>query len=187
MFDVGAFDCAWSLAFKNKYPECRVVAFEGCPDNCALIDQFEGRGVEIVRAAVCDHENGVDFWSNTEKGGPGCSGSILPPLDALKKEFKHLLFRKEARRVPSIRLDAFCSREGISGLDVLHMDVQGAELLVLKGMGELHPRVLSLEVNETKESGHYDGAAPLKELCNELIGRGYHQVWTDYQDAIYIR
>jgi FkbM family methyltransferase len=39
--------------------------------------------------------------------------------------------------VPAMRLDTFCARHGITNLDLIKIDVEGAELRVLRGMGRL--------------------------------------------------
>lgn len=75
--------------------------------------------------------------------------------------------------------------------DFLNIDLQGAELLALKGMKEnLHKiRYAYIEVNE-KEL--YTGCALVKEIDQFLAGYGFHRAetkWTDcgWGDAFYIK
>jgi hypothetical protein len=78
-----------------------------------------------------------------------------------------------------------------SGLDFWNFDIQGAELLALKGaIGALpYAKVLYMEVN-TEEV--YKGCAQIEELDTFLGDHGFTRVMTDiteagWGDAIYIR
>lgn len=185
--DVGTFDGQLAFELKRRYPRARVLAFEACPDNYASLvrnsQALIGRRVEVVHAAVCDHANGVEFYSNrdTSLGGiAGMSGSILPPTEKMAVDYPNLSFCKP-RRVASVRLDGL----GLAELDILHIDAQGAEASVLRGLGPLRPQVIYLEINETKEHGHYAGAAPLAELTDLLASLGYSKQWGSDADVLY--
>jgi FkbM family methyltransferase len=39
--------------------------------------------------------------------------------------------------VPAVRLDSYCKRRGVKRMDLIKLDVEGGELRVLKGLGEL--------------------------------------------------
>jgi len=76
------------------------------------------------------------------------SSSLLPP--AAKDPMYGWIEFKEAITVRTETLDAFCAARGIGRIDFIHMDVQGAERLVLAGAGEMLPRIgaLWLEVSD---------------------------------------
>ena len=116
------------------------------------------------------------------------SGSILPPTQKLLSDSPNLSFKftPGRERVPSVRLDLFCADHGVEGIDVLHMDVQGAEGMVLQGLGALRPRMIFLETNESGDTGHYRGSLPLKELLGLLDAMGYDSKWSDASDALYV-
>ena len=89
----------------------------------------------------------------------------------------------EPVKVKTMRLDTFCEVHKTGAIDVLHMDIQGAEGFAIKGLGRLRPRMIFLEVDETT---HYDGAMPLPELRALLEGMGYSKVWESAHDALYV-
>ena len=99
---------------------------------------------------------------------------------------KHITF-KPARKVPASRLDTFCAAHGITEIDLLHMDVQGAEALVLDGMGDLRPTMIFLEIDEVKETSGYLGATPMADLVSRLTDKGYGAAWESEHDALYVR
>ncbi len=184
ILDVGTFDAADAVHLKQAFPGCRVVAFEACPDNVVALDRAgvcESSGVELMRAAVCAHDGVTAFHSNTDRGGPGMSGSILAPTDKLLTVHTHLTF-KASRVVPAVRLDTFCEGAGIAHVDLLHVDAQGAEHLVLRGLGALRPALVYLEVSE---GPHYAGATSADELHATLVSLGYTRTWCSSYDALY--
>jgi FkbM family methyltransferase len=192
IFDVGTFDGGDAVRFKEKWPGAKVVAFEACPDNyrqMILGETVTDSGVEIVHKAVCDHSRGVVFHSNVDQslsgGAQGCSGSILPPTDKLKSDHPHLTW-KAGRSVRSTRLDDFCREQAIKQIDLLHIDVQGAELFVLYGLGALRPSMIFLEINETEEAGHYAGAGRLKDIRAWMGNCGYEVKLDSGSDALYV-
>ena len=189
--EVGAFDGDEAISLKQRYPGARVIAFEACPLNYdRMITLIQGSGVEPVWSAVCDHNNGLDFWPNKPEDNARVSGTNLPPTASLKTERLNQVgiaagFTDTPVKVPSVRLDDFCKGAGIGAIDIVQMDVQGAEAFVLRGLGSLRPRVLFLEVNETADFGHYSGGAPMKELRQLLTDMGYELRWDNNADAFY--
>lgn len=189
--DAGCYDCTDSIAFKERWPGARVFAFEACPDNFARI-RMAGRaataGVIATHAAVCDHEEGVEFHSNTDTKQPGHfgqSGSILAPTQKLVATWPSIAFKK-SRRVPSVRLDLFCGRSNVRAIDVLHMDVQGAEHFVLLGLGIMRPPIIFLETNETADEGRYENAVAKDDIRAWFLANGYSRKWESDCDALYI-
>jgi len=191
VLDCGCYDATDAIAFKEKWPGARVIAFEACPDNYARIGQ-QGKArfahVAVVHAAVCDHEKGVVFWSNCDTNQVasfGQSGSILQPTEKIPQKWPSISF-KEPRQVPSVRLDAFCAGAGIGEVDLLHMDIQGAELFALRGLGDMRPAMIFLEIDETEEVGRYVGGAKESQVRAWFDGAGYRRVWDSEHDALYV-
>jgi hypothetical protein len=88
--------------------------------------------------------------------------------------------------------DLFRDFEAINDCDFLNMDIQGAELKALRGMGELLHQFkwAYLEVNQAEL---YKGCALVDEIDTYLLGFGFKRVetkWcgnTGWGDALYIK
>lgn len=192
IFDVGTWDANDAIAFKHNWPQARVVAFEACPVNHAKImarGLAVAEGVEVEHGAVCDRIGVVPFHSCEDANlgpGLGMSGSIHQPTEKLLRDAPNLGFGSP-RNVRSLRLDEFCRGKGIEQIDVLHVDVQGAEISVLTGLGTLRPGMIFLETDETEEAGHYAGAASRVELFTLRNVMGYACVWDSGSDQLWIR
>ena len=70
-----------------------------------------------------------DNWNYGNK-----SSSLLPPSEEMKKHTEWLNFKNKIQ-VNTLRLDNYVAGKKIEGIDFIHMDVQGAELMVLDGAG----------------------------------------------------
>jgi FkbM family methyltransferase len=191
VLDVGTWDADDAIRFKRAWPRARVDAFEADPDAYEAI--LRGRRADASKVlvhhyAVCNHNRGVFFFPVSDAAHPiGMSGSLLPPTEKLKRDLPFLqLDRKPPVKVPSIRLDSFVSRFDFPAIDILHMDVQGAEGLVLEGLGRLRPAMIFLEVDETGDVGHYRGAKPRAALDAWFERSGYGIAFDSGHDALFV-
>lgn len=117
------------------------------------------------------------------------SSSLLKPKAHLNK-YPRIRFEKSVT-VRTATLDALVEREELTGYNLLWVDVQGAELMVLRG-GERTLRqmdALALEVNFCEM---YEGCVFADELDAWLAERGFGRVMTHktgrgWADAFYVR
>lgn len=146
VFDVGARDCTESADFARAYPAATVFAFECNPatlPQCRAAAAVEPRIVLTEQAASNQSGRLAFFPTNPERtrtgvaaGNPGAS-SLFEATGAYPEE----AYVQDRVEVDAIRLDQFCAARGIHEIDVLWMDVQGAEEMVLRGLGALLARV----------------------------------------------
>lgn len=124
-----------------------------------------------------------------ESNNAGQSSSILE-LGTHKIAHPEVHYIKDIP-VQMLRLDSFVRGE-FDGLDFLNMDIQGAELMALKGMGELLKQFkwCYLEVNKAEL---YKGCALVEDIDMYLLGFGFKRVetkWcgnTNWGDACFIK
>ena len=92
-------------------------------------------------------------------------------------------------QVPAYRLDTLLSRE--EGFEFVNLDVQGAELHVLRGMGNLLDGVKAI-YSEVNTSELYEGCCQLEQLDEFLGAMGFERRWIslleqEWGDALWIR
>jgi FkbM family methyltransferase len=151
----------------------KVYAFEPAPETAALLKRhidlngFTDR-VEVVRAVVCDTPGTVPFYA---RGVSMAASLSRHNTETLSPE--RLAAPTVEIEAPSTTIDQFCTERGISP-NVVKLDVEGAELLVLRGAEQLlrdrEARVLC-EVHPAEMVGC---GASLDELRAYLHARGRH-------------
>lgn len=195
IFDVGARDCAESAAFASAYPAATIHAFECNPATlplCRAVAAGEPR-VRLTEKAVSDKAGRLTFFpidpARSAGGIPGGNhgaSSIFEATGAYPEE----TYVQNRIEVEAIRLDRFCADAGVGAIDILWMDVQGAELLVLAGLGDMLERVAFIHM-EVEFFEIYKGQALFPEVDRLLRERGFRLAgFTSYSqyaaDAMYV-
>ncbi len=151
----------------------RVFSFEPSRIADVLDDHLElngvARQVEVVRVVVSDEVGEVDFWEGDD--------TMLASIAQTAAERGVLDGNHITRRLrPAITLDAFClSREIVP--DVVKIDVEGAELRVLKGAESFLARrqgCVVLEVHPWAMNALGDSEDTMWSLLNSYGWTGKH-------------
>jgi FkbM family methyltransferase len=123
--DVGANLGHFSALALARWPNAKVFAFEPAPAMARQIEQALGSRVTLVREALCDTDGVIrDFFINDHSHA---TNSLL------KENVER--FNPDTRNVAvrTATLDGFCARCGLERIDVLKVDIQGAESAFLRG------------------------------------------------------
>lgn len=131
IFDVGAHEGGTIVRYKKYWKKCNIYSFEPSPANFDKLFRRFGNDSAIVieNTALSDCTGTVEFHINKST----YTNSILQTTD---KEDHRLDFVK-MEVVNAITIDEYCTKNGIEAIDILKIDVQGAELLVLEGAKQL--------------------------------------------------
>jgi FkbM family methyltransferase len=117
------------------FPGSRVHGFELDPELCAQLNHAAAEGLEYHARALSD---GNQTRRVHLTASPLCA-SLYEPNHALLTAFRAADLVKPVGElhVETIRLDRFAAEHGIGPVDFIKVDVQGADLDVLKGAGDL--------------------------------------------------
>jgi len=163
-FDIGACEGEDSVRYARRFPRAKIFAFEPLPANQPLVRANLARhGVdraELVPLALSDRAGDAVFhvssgrpkqlFSGEDWNYGNKSSSLLPA--AKDDPMLGWIEFKEKITVRTETLAAFCAGRGIGRVDFIHMDVQGAEKLVLDGAGPMlrHITAVWLEVSDAQ-------------------------------------
>jgi FkbM family methyltransferase len=187
IYDIGACVLHWTNVAEKMWPESEFIAFEAM-DECASI--YEDRSLKYHCGPLGDEDGKeIEFFENLEHPGGNSyyrenieinpeAHDYFPDSSAIKKKLS--------------RLDTVVKQKNLPKPDLIKMDVQGAELDVLKGCGELLDTCdhIILELPNVE----YNVGAPSKEdVINWLAEKGF--VWqgrfcgkdSDYDGDHYFR
>jgi FkbM family methyltransferase len=125
------------------------------------------RNFVVLPMAVAEENGSADFYVNSYD-----PSSSLLPLDpeAVSHWIGGELLREEQRTiVPTVRLDTFMNRAGISKVAYLKVDAQGADLAVVRSAGERLKDIdkIILEVSVTPRQ-LYSGAPRKEEVMRYM-------------------
>lgn len=146
LVDIGAHDGDFTRAFSSKFKVARALLVEVLPHKAQkLRAEFVGPEYTVIECAASERTGLVDFQINEEEATSSLLNihRHLPELSAVK------LGKATTREVQTRTLDEIAVETGISEIDLLKIDVQGAEARVLAGAAHilLRTRFVWVEVS----------------------------------------
>jgi FkbM family methyltransferase len=186
---VGAHNAEESGSYKELNVE-NVIWIEGNPDIFnSLYENFKEKGNKIFNYLVSDSDDTEYEFKVTNNGE---SSSILE-LGTHKEKHPHI-FVTDKKILNSKTLDSIILENSINieEYDFLNLDIQGAELLALKGFTKNIDSIKYI-YTEVNVDFLYENCALISEIDNFLYSYGFHRKETKileeygWGDAFYIR
>jgi len=149
VFDIGACEAEDSIRYSMLFPNSKIYAFEPRKDNLITANEFiinyKCSNIILENIALSNTNGEAEFFlsegqpsettNKAEWDYGNKSSSLLKPTRKLKKHVSWLQFNNKIK-VKTLRLDTYMESNLISEIDFLHIDVQGAELMVFEGAGK---------------------------------------------------
>jgi FkbM family methyltransferase len=170
--DVG---CRWGIP--NRWAELAgtllVYAFDADARECSRLQDTAPAGVTYVPYALGGKEASAQLHVTEE---PACS-SLFPPDELALSMFPALRIAGKVgvREVALHTLDGWADDAGVKAVDVIKLDVQGAELAVLRGAAKLLSTVRTIEL-EVTFNPIYAGQPLFGDVDKYLRNRGF-RLW----------
>ena len=173
IFDIGAFDGGTALKYQELFPESKIFSFEPFPDSFSKLVQntksfkniipinkgigelegfakFNSNSFAPTNSLLATHESGSTFW------GEG------------------LLDTEKTIEIELTTIDNFVEIHGIKKIDILKMDVQGAEYLVLQGAKKSFEKgIINMIYTEIITLPTYKGQLNFDEMINLMRTYGF--------------
>jgi FkbM family methyltransferase len=163
ILDVGACEGEDSIRYSKFFPNSKVFSFEPLPANYLKIIEnislYRIKNIFPYNEALSDRigtstffvssgrPEGIDDKEDWDYGNK--SSSLLEPAIEIKKHYNWLNFDNHIE-VRTNTLKYFANTNQLNIVDFMHIDVQGAELMVLKGASDFlrKVKVIWMEVEE---------------------------------------
>ncbi|HQV39099.1 MAG: FkbM family methyltransferase [Flavobacteriales bacterium] len=181
IFDIGACSGTEGIRYASMFPQAELHAFEPVVANHSLVLENFSQHPELRAQAHCvalsDQAGTAVLNLSSAQGEMGRHGnkssSLLEPGRATEV-FPWLEFN-ERITVPTRTLDDFCAEHAIAAIDLIHMDVQGAELMVLRGASSMLPHIRTVWMEVERIPLYLD--QPVKQEVEAFMtGNGFDLV-----------
>jgi FkbM family methyltransferase len=169
--DAGGSDGRVSRRLLEWFPESTVYAFEPNPAYEDALNAFAAIESRF-KPQFCALANVAGKRPLHVTRSPGAT-SFYQPSPQLRDYQTQSAEIVRTIEVPTARLDDWAQKQGLAGIDVIKLDVQGGELGVLEGAGHLLDQTISAVYTEVLFNPLYDGAALFGDLDRFLRGRGF--------------
>lgn len=135
VFDIGAHKGLAAKTYRSLLPDAAIYCFEPFPETVeSLRRNLAGdSAITVIPKAVADKAGSRTFFVN----GFDATNSLLPRPKASRRYFPQHAGPKTTIEVEATSLDEFVRREGIDEVSILKFDIQGGELMALKGAADL--------------------------------------------------
>jgi FkbM family methyltransferase len=181
IFDIGSCHALESVEFAKKYKNSDIYVFEANPEtyHVCLQNTKNYPKIKVINKAINDFD-GECFFYPTDKektittwqdGNQGASSLYLANgnYDHIEKYVQYEI------KVPCVKIDTFCKKNYIDRIDIVWMDLQGAELKALKSMGCMLDTVKIIHT-ELEVTPIYEGQCLFKDVNEFLTSKGFDLV-----------
>ena len=193
VMEIGSWDALDSMEFATLLPNAQVHIFEAAPDNIPIcnanlnkLDTATRNRIKLWNMAGNDRTglmefNAVDLANSQTKYNMGV-GSKYKLIEGMEGGFINEHWAQKTVKVWGYKLDDWRKVYSIPSIDAVWMDVQGAELDVLKGAAAslADTRVVMTEAGIVP---YYEGQALKPEIDAFLADLGFWELTPAFQMA----
>lgn len=172
VFDVGAHRGQTAKEYVRRFPDAAIYSFEPYPESFEELKKVASGydRMRPYRLAITDSVGTRDLFISPRTA----TNSLLSRPEGQRRYFPSDAEMVGRTQVEVSTLDAFCQQEAVSRINILKMDVQGGELLALKGAsGLLSNGSIDLIYTEVMFIPHYEDGVLFYELWEFLAQYGY--------------
>lgn len=178
-FEIGLASIAFSISSKLKklIPNGKYYTFEPA-EYWHESNRMHAKemGINYIETAVSDIDGQLMFYPSMYQKGVVHkeSSSIYKLRQQPGFDPNHKIYG-EPYLIKSTKMETFCKDNGVTP-DLIQIDVEGAELRLIKNMGEYKPKCIWTEISGF---AHYDTETNIEEYNSFLESIGYYCVYVD--------
>lgn len=173
IFDGGAYHGEVTKIYRQLFPKAVIHAFEPFPESHAILKRNCSGDPDIHTPCLglADKPGKRAFAINAFTA----TNSLLPTAPEATATWREGYFEtKETRELDFTTIDAYVAEHGIGHIDILKLDLQGAEPLALQGAQEtLSAGRIGLVFMEVLTTPVYQGQKKLHEMLALMETQGF--------------
>ncbi len=172
IFDIGANRGDTAIKYSNLFPTAKIYAFEPFEETFKKLKENvkDYPNIHIFNFAIADTIGETVFYSNKNEDTNSIlsSSKIGLSSDEQVKTIGQTIINTDT-------IDSFCLSHKIEKIDILKMDIQGAELMALTGAKKiLAEKKIDLIYTETYFRRQYNNQPLFHEISTLLADNGYY-------------
>ncbi|MCJ7543396.1 MAG: FkbM family methyltransferase [Phycisphaerae bacterium] len=183
LIDAGASDGRITHRLLRAFPQATAYLFEPNPAYAEALREYADRDrrVRPQLLALADRQGELEFYETASRG----SCSLLKPSRHLADNFPQEASVRRVSRVPAVRLDDWARQSGLASIEVVKLDIQGAELAACRGGREILQQSTLLIYTEVWFRRLYEGGAVFGEIDQFLreLGFALYSLYKPKSDA----
>lgn len=168
LVDVGAHNGLFARRASLYFPLRRTIMVEPIPEEAATLRELHLPGAEVVQAALAETKGRATFTISHAAQ----SSSLLEMNPEMSNAYGADMSSKTEIDVAVTTLDDLCEERNIDRIDLLKVDVQGAERALLAGASHALRKTKYMQI-EVLFVEHYRGCALFAELDNMCRQAGF--------------
>lgn len=172
VFDVGAHKGGTVEKYRARFPDLNIYCFEPFLSSTEVLNKRykNDPSVKVIPLAVSDKSGNKTFYVNEFDA----TNSLLPRPTTVRRYYPKKAGSKSTLQVAVTTIDEFVHSHRIENLNILKFDIQGSELMALRGaVNTLRKKHVPLIYTETMFIPHYEGNPLFYELWSFLTDFGY--------------
>jgi len=190
ILDIGSWHLEQSIELNTLFPNANITAFEPVPNSYNLcinkrnsLETNKKEKINVFNLAISDKIGDVPFYpvdpSTSSHPNVGAS-SLLKFKEGLNGSFFNQTWNQKEIIVKSLTLDKWCEENNKKHIDIVWIDVQGAELNVYKGADNIlnNTKVIFTEVGLKP---YYEGHSMRSDINEFLLSKGFIEVEESFE------
>jgi 2-O-methyltransferase len=183
ILDIGSWHLEQSLEFNRIFPNSKIYAFEPVPTSYELCLRKKTDNISVFNLALSDQTGDLPFYEvdiNSSSHPNVGASSLLKFKDGLNGSFFNQVWNQKEITVKSMTLDDWSNKNNIDSIDIIWIDVQGAELDVFKGGSEIlkNTKVIFTEVGLKP---YYEGHSLQSDIDSYLTSLGFIEIKESFE------
>jgi FkbM family methyltransferase len=190
ILDIGSRDLGQSIEFSNIFSSAKINAFEPvpnsyqlCVNNLSKLEEHKRKRINVYNIALGNKKGKIPFFevdpNLSSVPNVGASSMLKFKKGLNGSPFGQNLIQKEII-VQCDTLDNWCASNNFTFVDIMWVDVQGAELLVFQGAENIlkNTRIIMTEVGLKP---YYEGHTLKEDIDKFLISHGFKELDASFQ------
>lgn len=204
VLDIGSWHLRQSIEFADIFPAAIIDAFEPVPESYTLcisnlnqLDPQRKNRIKVHNIAISNQEGEAPFFAidpEKKQGVDAGFSSMFKFMDGMNGMTNGNKPDQNEIKVKTNTLDNWCAVNNVTEVDIMWIDVQGAELLVFQGAENIlkNTRIIMTEVGLKP---YYEGHTLKEDIDKLLADLGFEELKSSFEmniagyeaNTIYIR